>query len=38
MNGYYTQYGYVGFIGEKTMLFATEADYEEYYNSLKEND
>ena len=37
MKGYYTSYGYVGFIGEEKMLFSTEAEYEEYYNNLKED-
>ncbi|MDO5397815.1 MAG: hypothetical protein Q4G33_07775 [bacterium] len=38
MSGYYTEYGYVGLIGEEKILFATEADYEEYWNNLKENE
>ena len=28
--GYYTQQGYVGLVGKRYMLFATEAEYHEY--------
>lgn len=38
MDGYYTDFGYVGFIGEKKMIFSTEAEYEEYFENLKEDD
>lgn len=37
MNGYYTAYGYIGFIDGERMLFATEDEYEEYFNNLKED-
>lgn len=35
MKGYYTDYGYKGYIpGKGYMLFASESDYEEYYYSI----
>lgn len=38
LNGYYTSYGYIGFITEnKTILFATDSDYREYMMENKEN-
>ena len=30
MKGYYVSIGYMGYVGEKYMLFASEADYIEY--------
>lgn len=30
MNGYYTDYGYMGYVGGEWMLFATEDEYYEY--------
>lgn len=33
MKGYLTKYGYVGYVGDRKMLFATE---EEYYEYIKE--
>lgn len=30
MKGYYTSYGYMGFVNEKWMLFATDKEYYEY--------
>lgn len=30
MKGYYTAYGYMGYVDDKYILFATEADYIEY--------
>ena len=30
LKGYYTHSGYMGWIGKKYMLFASEADYKEY--------
>lgn len=32
MKGYYTQYGYMGYVPElgKYILFASETDYQEY--------
>lgn len=30
MKGYYTQDGYMGFVGGSYMLFASEADYIDY--------
>lgn len=38
MGGYYTDFGYVGFIGEEKMIFSTETEYEEYFENLKEDD
>lgn len=38
MKGYYTSYGYKGFIPNKGyMLFKDEDEYEEYYNENKED-
>lgn len=34
MSGYYTDYGYMGYVGGEWMLFATE---DEYYEYLKED-
>ena len=33
MKGYYTDNGYMGYVDGKYMLFADEADYEDYYAS-----
>lgn len=33
MKGYYTSYGYMGYINGKYRLFATESDYAEYYEA-----
>lgn len=30
MNGYFTSYGYMGFVDDRWMLFATETEYYEY--------
>lgn len=30
MNGYYTDYGYLGYVNGTYILFATEAEYIEY--------
>ncbi len=30
MKGYYTAYGYMGYVNGKYILFATESDYIEY--------
>lgn len=30
MDGYYTSYGYVGYVNGEPMLFATEDEYLEY--------
>jgi len=30
MKGYYTAYGYMGYVNGKYMLFATEAEYIDY--------
>ena len=30
MKGYYTAYGYMGYVNGKYQLFATEAEYIEY--------
>ena len=30
MKGYYTSYGYMGYINGKYRLFATESEYREY--------
>lgn len=30
MKGYYVASGYMGYVGEKYMLFATEEEYKEY--------
>lgn len=30
MKGYYTSTGYMGYVNNKYMLFATEADYIDY--------
>lgn len=30
MDGYYTPYGYVGFVNGEEMIFATEEEYLEY--------
>lgn len=30
MKGYYTSYGYMGYINGKYRLFATETEYREY--------
>ena len=30
MKGYYTSYGYMGYINGKYKLFATETEYKEY--------
>ncbi len=30
MKGYYTQDGYMGFVGGRYMLFASETDYMDY--------
>lgn len=38
MDGYYTDFGYVGFIRDEKMIFSTEAEYEEYFENLKEDD
>lgn len=35
MNGYFTPYGYMGFVDGHWMLFASESDYIEY---IKENE
>lgn len=37
MYGFYTDSGYIGFINDEPMLFATEREYYEYLNE-KEND
>ena len=33
MKGYYTSFGYMGFVGGKYMLFSSEKDYEEYFEN-----
>ena len=30
MKGYYVAFGYMGYVGEKYMLFASEEEYKEY--------
>lgn len=30
MDGYYTDYGFMGLVNEKYMLFATDTEYLEY--------
>ena len=35
MKGYFTSYGYMGFVGDIYILFADEAD---YYDFLKEKE
>lgn len=30
MKGYYVASGYMGYVGDKYMLFATEEEYKEY--------
>ena len=30
MKGYYTEYGYMGYVEGRYMLFASEADYYDY--------
>ena len=35
MKGYYTPFGYVGFVGKTRVLFATEEEYREF---LQENE
>lgn len=37
MKGYVIPGGYMGWIGSKYMLFATEGDYEEYMKGEVEN-
>lgn len=32
MRGYYTNYGYMGLVGTRYMLFSGEAEYIEYMN------
>ena len=32
MKGYYTEYGYMGYVNGRYMLFASEADYYDYVN------
>ncbi len=34
MKGYYTENGYMGYVGGRYMLFADETDYAEFYASL----
>ena len=34
MKGYFVTEGYMGLVGNKYMLFASEADYREYYLDL----
>lgn len=34
MKGYYDSYGYRGFINGRYMLFASESEYAEYYDSI----
>lgn len=34
MKGYLVREGYMGLIGNKYMLFASEAEYREYYYDL----
>lgn len=31
MKGYFTSYGYMGFVAGRWMLFATESEYYEYF-------
>lgn len=33
MRGYYTSFGYMGFVNGKFMLFVSETEYAEYYNT-----
>ena len=35
MKGYYTDTGYMGYVGGKYMLFASETDYEEYMEAVR---
>lgn len=35
MQGYYTHYGYMGFVRGERMLFATEDEYIEYLEELE---
>lgn len=35
MWGYYTSYGYIGFVNGRKMLFATEKEYYEYMEEQK---
>lgn len=35
MEGYYTQYGYMGWVGDRYILFSTEEEYYEYVKECK---
>lgn len=35
MYGYYTSYGYIGFVDGRKILFATEEEYYEYMEETK---
>ena len=37
MYGYYTPYGYVGFVDGEPMIFATEDEYLEYLKEIEEH-
>ena len=34
MSGFYTSFGYVGFVGKTRILFATEQDYREFMEEI----
>jgi len=34
MKGYLTSYGYMGFVARRWMLFTTESEYYEYFNTV----
>ena len=38
MYGYYTDYGYMGFVDNKWILFVSEREYYEYLIELKEKE
>ncbi len=37
MKGYYTQSGYMGFIGNRYILFSSESDFLEYIRESEED-
>lgn len=36
MGGYFTSYGYIGFVNGRKMLFANESEYLEYLEELSD--
>lgn len=38
MGGYFTSYGYMGFIYGRAMLFATDTEYYEYLKEVIQNE